>query len=501
MEKLNRTVTRLSDDMRQIFMNAFCDNADMTRLCRDHHDPLLHGDNKPVLSITQDEFVGIFNTNTNRFLLTAGQALRLGTYCHLPFPNLLAFTLKAEWEVFLSAMRHISSESGSEETDHTDKYISSFKPDPGRIFGLLKDIVDVSSSSISYCTVDFYLSDLLQKSDFLLSNDQISNLYTSEDISEEILLHNVSPQLKESYYRFKELWLTKSTELDDMLMYLERKKRLNLGLENKYFRIFGNLESDKSKFLLRLDKYKIIIEMIRENPELSLRDMIRYANDKLINAKREQNEIRNKIVRSLNHIDFEIGENSNLTVSEDFKSSYMQECKKMLKKLFFLLHTDTCPNYRNLSGQQKTEINKLWLKLMKSTKEDMYSFSPAMLLYSLPDYEQLKSIYEKACGILGINPEYYETGNRLEFMIKKGSSIESVIGFLKGETDGLELHLARLELIQNEYTHEDQTNIYRRAMEDINGHTETLKKEISGLKMQIKMVKGEISEELIKAAG
>ena len=108
--------------------------------------------------------------------------------------------------IFLSAMSHISSESGSEETDHPDKYISSFKPGPGRIFGLLKDIVDVSSSNISYCTVDFYLSDLLQKSDFLLSNDQISNLYTSGDISEEILLHNVSPQLKESYYRFKELW-------------------------------------------------------------------------------------------------------------------------------------------------------------------------------------------------------------------------------------------------------------------------------------------------------
>ena len=500
MKKLNRTVTRLSDDIRQIFLTAFSEKADMTRLCCDHHDPFLHHDKKPVLSITQDEFVGIFNTNTNHFFLPARQALRLGTFCSLSTPNLLAFALKAEWEIFLSSMGNISIESGLKETDLTDKYISSFKPDPGRIFGLLKELIDVSSSGISYSTVDFYISDLIQKSDFLLSNDQISNLHSSEDISEEILLRRLSPELRESYYRCKELWLTKSTELDDMLMYLERKKRLNLGIENKYFRIFGTLEGERSKLRLRLEKYIFILGMMRENPELTFRDLIRSAGEKLTKAKREQNEIKNKIVRSLNRIDFEIGENSNLSVSEDFRKSYTLECKKILRKLYFLLHTDTCPSYQNLSGRQKAEISKLWLKLMKSTKEDIYSFSPSMLLYSLPDYEQLKSIYEKACAILGIDPEFYETGNRLEFMIKKGSSIESVIGFLKEETGQLELHLARLELIQNEYTNEDQTNIYRQAMEDINSHTERLKNEITDLKMRIKTEKGSISEELIKVA-
>ena len=138
---------------------------------------------------------------------------------------------------------------------------------------------------------------------------------------------------------------------------------------------------------------------------------------------------------------------------------------------------------------------------MKSTKEEMYSFSPSMLLYSLPDYEQLKSIYERACEILGIDPDFYDTGNRLEFMISKGASIESILEFLKKETEQLELHLARLELVQNEYTHEDQSRLYRQAMEDMNGHTERLKSEISDLKKQIVSLKKQITNEYAKVAG
>ena len=56
-----------------------------------------------------------------------------------------------------------------------------------------------------------------------------------------------------------------------------------------------------------------------------------------------------------------------------------------------------------------------------------------------------------------------------------------LLEFLKSETEQLELHLARLELVQNEYTNEDQTQVYRMAMENINGHTERLKCEISDL--------------------
>ncbi len=500
MKTTDKRITILSYDIRQAFANVFGENADISRLCRDHHDPFLLPDKKPVLNIIQDELIGIFNMNSNHFFLPAGQVLRFGTYCNLPLPNLIALMLKAEWEEYLAGMPGISTDNVLRLTDQNliERYISDFKPNPGKIFNLFRKAGDVTCHEITYIQIEYFISDMMEKSKFLFANHYISQFYSNRKISEEILLQNIPGQQKESYHRLKELWLTKSTELDDLLMYLERKKRINLSLENKYFRIFGNLEAEKSKFVYRLKKYKIITEIMHDNPELSLRELIISANERLTVARMEQNDIKNKITRSLNRIDFAFIDVTKETISEDFKNSYMQECKKLLRKLFFLLHTDTCPNYSELPGHKKAEINKLWLKLMKSTKEEMYSFSPSMLLYSLPDYEQLKSIYERACEILGMDPDCYDTGNRLEFMISKGASIESILEFLIKETEQLELHLARLELVQNEYTHEDQTRLYRQAMEDMNGHTERLKSEISDLKKQIIRLKKQITNEYAK---
>ena len=102
-------------------------------------------------------------------------------------------------------------------------------------------------------------------------------------------------------------------------MYLERKKRLNLGLENKYFRIFGNLEAEKSKLTLQAREIHDYPGDHAENPELSYRELIRSAEDRLTKAKREQNDIKNKITRSQNHIDFTITEDSQHAVSDEFQ--------------------------------------------------------------------------------------------------------------------------------------------------------------------------------------
>jgi hypothetical protein len=503
MKTTDKRITILSYDIRQAFANVFGEKADMSQLCRDHHDPFLLPDKKPVLNIIQDELIGIFNMSSNHYFLSAGQVLRLGTYCNLALPNLIAMMLKAEWEEYLSGMPGISTDTKLRLTDQNliERYISDFKPNPGKLFNHFRRAGDVTPHEITYIQIEYFISDMMEKSKFLFANHFISQFYSNRKISEEILLHNITGQQEESYHRLKELWLTKSTELDDLLMYLERKKRINLSLENKYFRIFGSLEAGKSKFVYQLKKYKIIIEIMHDNPEFSLRELIISAGERLTVAIMEQNDIKNKITRSLNRIDFALIDVTKETISEDFKNSYMQECKKLLRKLFFLLHTDTCPNYSEFPGHKKAEINKLWLKLMKSTKEEMYSFSPSMLLYSLPDYEQIKSIYVRACEILGMDPDCYDTGNRLEFMISKGASIESILEFLKKETGQLELHLARLELVQNEYTHEDQSRLYRQAIEDMNGHTERLKSEVSDLKKQIVSLKKQITNEYAKVTG
>ena len=62
----------------------------------------------------------------------------------------------------------------------------------------------------------------------------------------------------------------------------------------------------------------------------------------------------------------------------------------------------------------------------------------------------------------------------------------------------LELHLANLELIQSEYTKEDQSQLYMIALENITAHSERLKNEIGALKKQIVKLKKKISNKFIK---
>ena len=67
--------------------------------------------------------------------------------------------------------------------------------------------------------------------------------------------------------------------------------------------------------------------------------------------------------------------------------------------------------------------------------------------------------------------------------------INTILEFLTSETERLELHLANLELIQSEYTKEDQSQLYMNALENINGHSDKLKNEIAALKKQLEDLK------------
>jgi len=343
-----KKITRLSDDIRRIFINAYGENEEMMRLCRDHSDPLILHDDKPVMDITQDEFVGIFNLNANHYFLSPGQASRFGIYCKLPLPNLIALMLKAEWEQFIFKMAQNISGSKSDpgpilvNQDLVSMYILDFKPDKGRMYKWIRNNSNSTFSGLSYSQVDFLMSDLLKRKVFLSGNEQISRLYPETEITEELFLSKIPKPKQDEYIRLKELWK------------------------------------------------------------------------------------------------------------------------------------------------------------MKSTKDELFSFSPSMLLYSYPDYRQLLSIYERACLILGIDPDCYDIGDRLEFMVRNGASIEAILDFLNTETVKIELHLARLEIVQDEYTNEDQTRLYSSALENINLHSDKLKADIAVLKIQIKEIKKRITGQIIK---
>ena len=65
-------ITPLSEDLLAI-VKSYAPALEMVQFLRDHSDPLLLPDEKPVLNINQDEFLGIFDLNFNHYFLPAEQ--------------------------------------------------------------------------------------------------------------------------------------------------------------------------------------------------------------------------------------------------------------------------------------------------------------------------------------------------------------------------------------------------------------------------------------------
>ena len=107
----------------------------------------------------------------------------------------------------------------------------------------------------------------------------------------------------------------------------------------------ANMKSDRSDLRYHIEKYTLVLKILEEQPDLSIREVLRMAQKEMLDAENERSQIRNKIARSQNKIEFILPEGTRNTATDDFKESYTQECKALLHKLFFMLHTDTCPGY------------------------------------------------------------------------------------------------------------------------------------------------------------
>ncbi len=302
---------------------------------------------------------------------------------------------------------------------------------------------------------------------------------------------------KQNYLQLKELWRYKTDELSEYLFNLEKKKRLYTNLENRYLRIFGDQEMKKVNWTNRVKKLDAVVRLMEEFPDLSYRELLIMVNEIFNEALKEKAELKNKINRSQNILDISSFPELATAVSNELKSNYIAECKQLLRKLYLLLHSDTCPSYANLSEKKKKQINGLWLKLMKTTNGELHSYSPTMLLYQYPDLYVLQSIYFRACKILGISPDFVEPADRLEYMISKGASLQKVTLFLSEEVEKIDLHLAQLELVQTEYSHNEETEYCRSALESVAAHQQKLELEIDDLKEEVSKLKKQIKWNLI----
>ena len=174
------------------------------------------------------------------------------------------------------------------------KYGSGFRPNRDKIYSLLKERIDGSTSNITFSKCDYYIRDLLEDCTFLTENESLSQEYPEIDFTEDMLLHRVTEPQKTAYFRKKEQWKLKTGELDDMLLYLERRKKLNQNIEDKYFRAFAKSEIEKSKLWYRSEKLRIIMTLIPNHPNVPYRELVRRAEDSMLTADKMRKDLKKK---------------------------------------------------------------------------------------------------------------------------------------------------------------------------------------------------------------
>ena len=503
MKPKNNQISTLSAELRQIIIEKYGEQFEMLRLCRDHQNPVRLTDKKPVFEIVQDDLVGVFDMKSGHFFLNEEQVLRFAIFCELPVYGIIGLILKAQWEYLLA--------NSFEQTDKKSinynllfknrKLVAQFRldfiPDKGRIINLLIHYGTILKKDFEIDKTELYIQDLLTDLNFLKSNPWICAHFDITNNNEKKLLLGCSETERLNYYRLKELWRYKTDELSEYLFTLEKKKRVHSNIENSYMRIFGRQELLKLRWSDRVKKYQAILALMEEYPDLSFPELLRMVNQFISDMRKDKAELKHKIERSHTILDISSFPNIQTVVTDEFRNTYIADCKKMLRKLYMLLHSDTCPSYNNLSEKKKNQINGLWIKLMKTTNGELYSYSSEMLLYQYPDLNVLNDIYLRACKILGITPDYIEPADRLEFMISKGTSLQKIFGFLNEEIEKIDLHLAQLELVQTEYSHEEETEYYRTALESVDTHQQKLNKEIVELKVEVNSHKKQIRINLI----
>ena len=498
--KLGKT-TLLSEDILRIANNLTSEKLDLNTLCRDYSNSAVLTDKNPVLNISRDDLVGVFDYGINHYCLAPGQVLRFGEFCSLNLPQMISLMIKAEWESLISTvLRYSFSDpqlnlaTALRNKEFTDKYIRDFRPDTGKFFTLVRDTAR-TSEEITYSLIDFLINEFLADEIFLGDIGQNGIHYSDSENNELIMLSEASESQRIEYHNLKLKWTEKSAELEDYLQSLENRKRENLNAVNRYMEIFGESEIKRTELNYLVNKLTLALMILKEKPGLTYTEVLKSAEERLVSYKTEIDELRKNIARSHNCINADDFGIPVTHITKELQIKYDKEVSSLIKKIWKLCHPDVSPRYKNLSDEKKEEMKELWHRTMSSLENEKHSYKPNMLLFHRPNLKNLESIFLKLCKMLNVDPEHYEVGNRLKFMISTGASIAEVIEFLKYDIGILNLQLTDLELRQDEYTNEIQAQKYRTATNNISRNTDKLNKEISELEIRLQTLENEIANE------
>ena len=272
---------------------------------------------------------------------------------------------------------------------------------------------------------------------------------------EKHLLSESSTEQQERFRTCKSEWLKQQEHLGEYLLVLESQRLRNANISTKWMTFFGPAYLKLQEEAVNLDNMRMRLELLENNPDLNSEELNRLVQEVEERKLRELEQLR----LSVAHAPFLMKSGIGGTINEEGVAQYRQQCKKLLREIWLLIHPDKLrnhPDFGNLTDSQKEQLRKIWHQVMQ-IKEQECGFEPGYLNY---EYRSLAILHDALATIKAIlGAAGVETDVRL---IIQGETLDEQIDWVKNEISRLE---SEIELVQAELkTFLDDREIRRRAL-------------------------------------
>jgi hypothetical protein len=427
-----------------------CDSENCIRLLKE-----CGFDGEPVSSQKNSTTRKWFESTNGHTFPPPNDILRLAIFFNLDLYESLHIVLKSEFEKFLiegneewaylKGTPFMELISFYQNEKNEEKLLDVFhdfceKYDPDRTYALFENHWHFSSvngydrNSFSSLINQYFLTKLV----FSKNNSQkIKNLAEQEKKLIDQMKFG-TPETQETLWRKRCIWQVLLDDLDDVYFDIEKRRLRNAEVEQDYLRLFGDVIIIQIGFESTVKLLEIRIALKRTNPELTDAEL----EEKILETQKQLfedlEELKLKSAIALDQTTMEAWSKCGIPMDAEMLNEEISLCKKEIRTIRKLVHPDILmnnPEYKNLTEEQKKELEEILLDALKIAPSEL-GYPPNYAYHDMRSLQGLQQVRMRIESILKINNIEID----LKYQIQ-GETVQEQIDWLEREIKILENRL------------------------------------------------------------
>ena len=424
-----------------------CDSENCIRLLKE-----CGFDGEPVCSQKNSTTRKWFESTNGHTFPPPNDIMRLAIFFNLDIYESLHLVLKAEFEkyliegdkewAYLKGTPFMELISFYQDDKNEDKLLSVFhdfrdKYDSDKTYALFEEhwhfasVNGYNRNSFSSLINQYFLAKLI----FSKNNSQkIKNLAEQE----KKLIAQMkfgTPETQETLWRKRCIWQVLLDDLDDVYFDIEKGRLRNAEVEQEYLRLFGDVIIIQIGLETTVKLLEMRIAYKRKEPELTDKELDQKILEIQNKLFEELEELKLKKAVALDQTTMEAWSKCGVPMDGEMLNEEISLCKKEIRTIRKLVHPDILmnnPEYKNLTDEQKMELEEILLDALKIAPSEL-GYPPNFAYHDMRSLQGLQQVRMRIESILKINNIEID----LKYQIQ-GETVQEQIDWLEREIKMLE---------------------------------------------------------------